>query len=179
MTKTRYKIGKDNYPYFITSTVVEWLPLLTKKPVDEIILEILDYMQNHNRITILAYVIMPTHIHFIATSQNLPKEVANFNSFSARTIIDHFKTTNQENILEMLAFSKPDYKIDRTYQFWQEGGKPKQIFNLKIMQDKVQYIHYNPVRKGLVEKSSDWLYSSAGNYIDGTGLIDVVTDWAW
>ena len=119
MTKTRFKIGKDNYPYFITSTVVKWLPLLTKKPVANIILEILDYMRNHNRITILAYVIMPTHIHFIATSQNLPKEVANFNSYSARTIIDHFKSTDQENILKILVSSKPDYKIDRTYQFWQ------------------------------------------------------------
>ena len=52
------------------------------------------------------------------------------------------------------------------------------MLNSEIMKKKIEYIHYNPVRKGLVEKAEDWKYSSAGDYqLDRKGLLDIVKNF--
>ena len=68
------------------------------------------------------------------------------------------------------------HKVDSDYQVWQEGSQPKQIGNADVMLQKLDYMHYNPVKRGYVDEPADWRYSSA-NYAGRPGLIDVVTDW--
>jgi putative transposase len=53
---------------------------------------------------------------------------------------------------------------NETFQVWKHGSKPKHLFNQEIFEQKVHYIHMNPVKAGLVRLSHDYLYSSAGNY---------------
>ena len=70
--------------------------------------------------------------------------------------------------------ANPDYKKDRKYKFWQEGFCPKQIMNFDIFQQKIDYIHLNPVRKGYVNKPEQWQWSSA--YPAGKIVIDPIVD---
>jgi len=177
MTKTRYKIINTDYPYMCTCTVVNWLPILIRPKIVDVILNTLSFMQNHNRIVLLAYVIMPSHLHLITSSKHLPQEMAQFKSFTAKNIINLLKVSCEKNLLKIFFEAKPDYKTDSQYQFWQNGYKPKQIFGIEIMKQKITYIHYNPVRQNLVINPEDWPYSSASNYIKGTGKINVNTDW--
>jgi hypothetical protein len=46
-----------------------------------------------------------------------------------------------------------------------------------MMRQKIDYIHYNPVKRGFVDEPEHWRYSSARNYAGLPGLIDVATDW--
>ncbi len=72
---------------------------------------------------------------------------------------------------------KARHKIDRPYQVWQEGSQPKQIQNEGMMRQKLDYIHYNPVKRGYVDLPEHWRYSSARNYLGQPGLVPVTTDW--
>jgi hypothetical protein len=78
-----------------------------------------------------------------------------------------------------LNFYKLDHKKDRQYQFWQEGSHPQQIADERMMQQKIDYIHYNPVRRGYVDKPEDWRYSSARDFVGLPGLLPVVVGVCW
>ncbi len=178
MARTNYKFLKDDTnPYFITSTIVAWLPLLDNAEIAKIILSSLSFLQKENRITLYAYVIMKTHLHLVASSDDSRKEIANFRSYTARKSIDYFENHNRQDILQLLSQQELSSRKDREHQFWQEGVQPKRIYDSKIMEQKITYIHENPVRKGYVEKPEDWLYSSAGAYEGIDGLLDICMDW--
>ncbi|MDO9578515.1 MAG: hypothetical protein Q7J16_11575 [Candidatus Cloacimonadales bacterium] len=177
MARTRYKFIEKDQPHFITCTVVNWICVFGKQEVAQIILDSLNFLQKEKRLLLFAYIIMEHHVHLIAKAENLEKEIANFKSFTARSIIDYYKETGQVQILKQLTVFKEKYKTDRDYQFWQEGNHPEQIQNYDMMQQKVEYIHNNPVRVGYVDEPIHWRLSSARNYEGMQGLIDVETDW--
>ncbi len=178
MAQTNYKFLEDDpNPYFITSTIVDWLPVLDDPEIVEIILNSLKFLQKENRITLYAYVIMKTHLHLVASADDLSKEIANFRSFTARKSIDYLKEHEQQEILQQLSQQKLSSRKDRDHQFWQEGVRPKRIHDRKMMIQKIMYIHENPVRKEYVAKPENWLYSSAGAYAGIDGPLDICIDW--
>jgi hypothetical protein len=79
--------------------------------------------------------------------------------------------------LRQLARAKLRHKVDREYQLWQEGSHPEQISDDEMMIQKLEYTHYNPVKRGYVDDPLHWRYSSARNYADLPSLIDVTTTW--
>jgi putative transposase len=87
MTRTRYRIYEDYYPYFLTCTVVGWLPVFTRPETVQIVLDSWHFLQNANRLTIYGYVILENHLHLVASSSDLAKEIGNFKSFTARQIM--------------------------------------------------------------------------------------------
>ena len=176
MARSRYRIVNDRHPYFLTCTIVEWLPLFLNSDVVQIILDSLQFLQKENRLLIYSYVIMENHLHLIASSPDLSKEIGDFKSFTARRIVDNYKAHQPQN-LKKLAIAKKPFKNDRDYQFWQEGVHAQQIQTEEMMRQKIEYIHYNPVRRGYVDEPEHWRYSSARNYAGKNGLIDVCTDW--
>jgi REP element-mobilizing transposase RayT len=173
MGRSRYKFHELYYPYFVTSSVVEGVPLFMHSAIAEIILDALCYLQKENNVLLRAYVIMPNHIHLIAEHEQLPDMLARFKSFTARSIIDHLKNHNKLQYLARLKSRKLKHHRDSEYQVWQEGLHPKQLFTLQIATQKVEYIHYNPVKAGFVDVPNDWRYSSARNYAGQQGLIPV------
>ncbi|MFO8101821.1 MAG: transposase [Dehalococcoidia bacterium] len=176
MARSRYRIFDNYYPYFLTATIVDWLPLFSDPLVVNIILDSFQFMQKNDRLTIYAYVIMENHLHLVASSANLTKEIGNFKSYTARQVIDYYKHDNQQVLLSLSMAKKP-FKDDRDYQFWQEGSHPQQIQNREMMRQKIEYCHHNPVRKGYIDKSEDWHYSSARDYAGKTGPVEVNMEW--
>jgi putative transposase len=177
MSRTRYKIPDNNYPHFLTCTTVEWLPVFTRQESVQILLDSWNFLQRERRLTLFAYVVLENHIHFIAASDNLSKEIGDFKSYTARRLIDLLESANAKTLLDQFAFRKARHKHDRDFQFWQEGAHPQQIGDANIMRQKIEYIHYNPVKRGYVDDPTHWRYSSARNYAGMPGLIDVCTDW--
>ncbi len=89
MARTRYKIiPGDTAPYFLTATIVNWLPLFNDPSIAEFIFDSLRFLQEHKRITIYAYVLMENHLHLVTSAENLGKEIGNFKSY---THIPHLK----------------------------------------------------------------------------------------
>lgn len=177
MARTRYKIFDNNQPYFLTCTIVKWLPIFGNPEIAQIILNSLRFLQEHKRLTIFAYVIIEHHLHLVASSKNLTKEMGDFKSYSARKIIDYFKDNNNQFILKQLKYFKLKHKKDRTYQLWQEVNHPQLIQGDEMMRQKIESVHQNPVTHGNVDDAIHWRYSSARNYEGMEGLLEVETEW--
>jgi REP element-mobilizing transposase RayT len=177
MTRSRYRIYEDYYPYFLTCTVVGWLPVFTRPEAVQVIYDSWRFLGDANRLIIYGYVILENHLHLIASSPDLAKEVGDFKSFTARQIIDLLETKRARTLLKLLRFLKARHKTDRIYQLWQEGSHPQQIQNEAIMRQKLEYMHNNPVERGYVDEPTHWRHSSARNYAGLPGLFPVRTEW--
>jgi len=177
MTRTRYRIFESDSPYFLTNTVVAWLPIFAYPLFVDIILDSWRFLQRDRGVRIFGFVILENHLHWIATAVDLSEQVGRFKSYTARRIIDEMERRGFATLLEELKYFKLRHKIDQTYQLWQEGSHPQQIQNEEMLLQKLEYMHHNPLRRGYVEDPVHWRYSSARNYAGAAGLIDVTTDW--
>ena len=177
MGRSRYKIYESTYPHFITCTVLHWIPIFTRVDTVNILLDSLKYLQKEDNLKIYAYVILENHLHLVASSSDIGMSMRRFKSFTAKEILKYLKDKNVKTILEQLAFYKKAHKKKAEYQLWQEGLQPKLILNDKMMRDRINYIHLNPVKRGYVDKASCWRYSSARDYEGVKGLLDIERYW--
>ncbi len=177
MTRTKYRIYENDHPYFMTWTIVGWLPVFTRRETVDVVYDSWRYLQRERGFQIFGYVILENHLHLIASSPALAAAVKDSKSFTARQIIDLLERRSAEMLLKQLKFHKLAHKDDCDYQVWQEGSHPQQIDGDDMMWQKLEYIHNNPVERGYVDDPLHWRYSSARNYAGQAGLIDVVIDW--
>jgi len=177
MGKSRYQFKELDKPYFMTLTVCGWQPIFTQPEMVQIILDSWKYLQQNSNFKLYGYVILENHIHLIAQSDNIQTDLQPFNSYTARQIIDYLKTHNINLILQQLAFYKKAHKSDPEYQLWQEGSHPQVIESEDILRQKLEYMHYNPVKRGYIDKPEHWRYSSARDYSGEIGLIEVFKAW--
>ena len=111
------------------------------------------------------YVILDNHFHLVALAPQFSETIMALKKFTARNIVDQLKLDNKDWLLAQPAFYKKSYKSKSDYQVWQEGIHPKLITSVEMLTQKIEYIHHNPVKRGLVELPEHWLHSSARNYI--------------
>jgi putative transposase len=172
--RTRYKALNNESLFFITSTIVDWIPIFTSDKYYNILIDTIKFYQSKNKIQIFAYVFLEEHFHMIVKSNDFMKTVQLIKMYSAKEIIRNLKDDKQFLILDKLQANKKVYKTNSEYQVWQEGYKPKEILTEKMLEQKINYIHYNPVKKGYVTEMEKWKYSSAGYYINGeVGVLEI------
>ena len=171
--RTRYRIVEPGSHYFATATIVEWIPIFTRKPYFKIVIESLKFCRSNKGLKIIAYVIMDNHVHLVISGANLSNIFRDFKRHTAKELIKTLKENGKEWVLSQLKFHKIAYKKASDYQVWQEGFHPKIVYSEDILMQKVEYIHHNPVRAGFVEKAEDWLYSSARNYLGLNHIMDI------
>ncbi len=176
MGRSRYKIIDPKLPHFITCTVLHWIPVFTRPATVGILLDSLQFLMADG-LKVYAYVILENHLHLVVQSEQLDRDIARFKSYTAKQLIAYLSENKVSQILEQLAFYKKVHKKDNAYQFWQEGCHPEWIQNNEMMQQKVDYIHQNPVKRGYVDLPEHWRYSSARNYLGQLGMIEVCKDW--
>jgi len=171
--RTRYRIVEPGSYYFATSTIVEWIPLFTRKPYFDIIVESLQFCRKNKGLKLYAYVIMDNHVHLLISGDNLSDIIRDFKRHTAKELIKILKEDGKQWVLSQLKFHKLAYKKDSNYQVWQEGFHPQIVYSDDVLHQKIEYIHDNPVRAGFVEKPEDWLYSSARNYWGLNYILDL------
>jgi REP element-mobilizing transposase RayT len=177
MGRSRYRFGEAAFPHFLTCTVVGWLPVFTQPETVQFVLDSWQFLQDQDRLVLLGYVVLENHIHFIASAENLAKEVGDFKSYTARRIIDYLSERHVRTLLDGLEYHKVRHKTDRHFQLWQEGSQPKMIETEAMLRQKLDYIHNNPVKRGYVSDPTHWRHSSARNYAKIESLVAVTTDW--
>ncbi|MDZ7722876.1 MAG: transposase [candidate division KSB1 bacterium] len=178
--RDRYKILTDEGIYFLTSTIVEWLPVFTKRRYFEIIIDSLNYCMKYKNLELYAYVILDNHLHLVAAAENLRSVVASFRKFTSKAIIKQLELDQMTWLLNQLKFYKKAYKTESRYQVWQEGMHPKYMQSPDMMRQKIEYIHRNPVERGYVQQPEHWVYSSARNYFtEDESIIYVERDWGF
>lgn len=175
----KYKITEPDRAYFITMTVVDWIDLFTRKELKNIIVDALKYCQNEKGLSILGWCLMSSHLHAIfqaGKSNSLSDILRDFKTFTSKEIIKFIKNENEsrkEWLLELFSRACNDLAKKQNYKVWQDGNQPKIIYTPEFFWEKLDYIHNNPVEEMIVEKPEDYLYSSARNYADMSGLLDV------
>jgi putative transposase len=177
MARSRYVITEPDQPHFLTCTVVEWLPVFSRPDAADVLLESWRFLREHHGLRLYGYVILENHAHFVAQAERLDICLAGFKSFTAKQIINQLEEQQVEYLLMRLRFSKRAHKVDREYQFWQEGSHAEVILNDAMMREKLEYIHGNPVRRGYVDKAEQWRYSSARSYAGENGLVEIDRWW--
>ena len=163
-----------NKIYFSTATILNWQPLLKDDAIKDILIGSLQTLTNQNRLTIFGFVIMPNHLHIIwSENENTRKESAEaaFFKFTAHQFLKTLKKENQ-SLLKLFLVNK----VDRKYQFWQRNTLDIEILSDNMFDQKLNYIHNNPLQKQwrLVDDPVKYRYSSASYYemnIDEFGIL--------
>jgi len=176
MGRSRYRFADPHLPHFMTCTVLHWIPIFTRPETVNILLDSFRHLQNDGS-KLYAWVVLENHMHLIAQSDDLSRDMTRFKSYTSTQVTQYLKENSVTTILDQLAFYKKRHKGDRVLQFWQEGVHPESIQSSEMMQQKVHYIHFNPVKRGYVDLPEHWRYSSARDYQGGAGLIEVCRDW--
>ncbi|GGE61102.1 transposase IS200 family protein [Pedobacter psychrotolerans] len=148
---------------FFTATCLNWQNLLLEKRHKEIVLDSLKFLVKENRIWLYGYVIMPNHIHILWSKQDewIEKSIQQqFLKYTAQQI----KFNLIANFPEQLRNYKST-QADRQYHFWERRPYNATILTREIFEQKLEYVHYNPVKKGLCLESHDYEYSSARFYL--------------
>ena len=175
---TGYQIQDQDRLHFVTLQVVEWVDIFTRQKYRDIIIDALNYCSRHKALEIYGYVIMSNHIHLLARSgnENLSGTLRDFKSFTSKEILKAIDEGPESRTKWMLAIFKNAairHKRNSDYQFWTHENHAMEIFSSKFVEQKLDYIHTNPVRAGLVENPEEYIYSSAKNYAGENGLVDV------
>ena len=169
--RSRYKITDKDGIYFITSTTVEWLPVFTTQPYFDVMVQSLTFCQKHKGLQLFGYVILDNHFHLIVAGPNIGKIITDMKKFTAREIIDKLQEDGKKWLLNQLAYYKKRHKTESNYQVWQEGYHPELIVSADMLKQKMDYIHHNPVKRGLVSAPEHWLHSSARHYLLGASSV--------
>jgi putative transposase len=177
MGRSRFRFGESPFPHFLTCTVVGWLPVFTRPETVQILFDSWQFLQNQDRLTLLGYVVLENHIHFIASAEDLAKEVGDFKSYTARRIIDYLCERQVRTLQGGLEYQKARHKSDRAFPLWQEGSHPKVIENEEVLRQKLEHLHQNHVKRGYVSDWAHWRYSRARNDAIIEARVSVSTDW--
>jgi len=163
--------------YFINASIIDWKHLFITPDYVNIILNSLAWMQQKKRIQLFAFVIMPSHLHTILKpeSDSIGQIVQQFGSFTAHEILKKLRADNQKELLDLFQQEKRDQRHE--HSIWQDI-QAKNIYSMEFLQQKMEYIHQNPIAKEwkLVEDRADYPYSSAGYYDYGRKPIIEITD---
>jgi len=183
--RTGYYISDQYGLYYMTFTTVGWVDLFSRKECKDIIIHALQYCQQEKGLIISAYVLMESHLHIIArasdSSQGLSTIVRDFKKYTAKKILDFTLKSSSESRREWLELVfRYNAKFNTNnikFQVWQQNNQPKLLLHPKFTIQKIDYIHTNPIRAGIVEKAEHYLHSSARNYLnrkDGLIEIDII-----
>ena len=163
-------------PQFFTATIHEWQHLLADNNHKDIIIDSLKFLVTDKRIELNAFVIMSNHIHLIwqPLFGHSPSSIqASFMKYTAQQL----KRSLIKNNKNALADFKVN-KYDREYQLWKREPLSIELISQDLFNQKLEYIHYNPVSAGLCEKPEDYYYSSAKFYYDGTNSFEMLTHFS-
>jgi REP element-mobilizing transposase RayT len=176
---TAYRISDQEAAYFLTFQIVGWVDVFTRRIYRDIVIESLSYCQKNKGLLLYAYVIMSNHIHLLVQSEtgDLSGFVRDFKNYTGRKILDEIEnsTESRKDWIKMVFAYHGKLKPKQTNQVWTHENHAEEIYNPKFILQKINYIHENPVRAGIVEKAEDYLYSSARNYAGLPAEIEVIT----
>lgn len=175
---TGYQIKEQDKLHFVTLQVVEWVDIFTRQNYRDIIITNLAYCQKNKGLEIYVWVIMSNHIHLLVRSEKeaLSDVLRDFKSYTSKKIIEEIDSCNESRkdwMLKIFRDAAFKHKRNSEHQFWTHENHAEYIFSNKFIEQKIDYIHNNPVRAGIVEKPEEYRYSSAIDYAGGKGLLEI------
>ncbi|MDR3652924.1 MAG: transposase [Paludibacter sp.] len=155
------------------------MDVFTRKVYRDIVIDSLKFCQVNKGLEIYAFVIMSNHVHLLIRSDKgtLSDTIGEMKSFTAKKILKAIETESEsrkEWMLDLFEFSAKQHKRNENFQFWTHENHAELIYSDKFLFQKLDYIHQNPVRAGIVEKAEDYLYSSARDFAGMPCMLNIV-----
>ena len=176
---TKYKFLNPEGLYFVSFAVVYWIDVFVRELYFQSIVETIKYCQQHKGMKLYCYCIMPSHVHLIfkAAYKN-PSELMkslkmNSSKKLQKEIVNNVTESRREWVLWLMERAAMKKSNVTSRQFWRQDNKPIELWSAAVIDQKVDYIHNNPVEAGFVREVQDWKYSSAINYSGGQGVLNV------
>lgn len=174
----KYKFYEKEGIYFVTITVVHWIDLFTRKEFRHLLLDSLRYCQQHKGLIIHAWCVMPSHLHLIISSKGEALEaiLRDLKKHTSKEIVKLLPQINESRRAWLMnAFEKAakEVKRVRNYKVWQDGNHPILLDSRQLQEQRLEYLHQNPVEAELVDEPHYYWYSSARDYAGEKGLLEV------
>lgn len=179
---TKYRFTDRQGVYFTTSTIVGWLDLFTRDIYREIILDSIRFCQQNQGLAVHAWVLMTNHLHMICSFQGKQEPalvLKNIKSFTAVKLIDaivnNLKESRREYMLDLFEAEGKKSSSNFRFKVWQHENHPVMLDSDSMFNQKINYLHNNPVTAGFVSEPFYWRYSSAVDYMTKEkGLLDLI-----
>ena len=175
----KYKFIDPQGLYFISFAVINWIDVFIRNEYKDIILKSWKHCIDKKGLEIYGWCIMTSHIHMIiGSNKNKPEDIvrdmkSHTSTQLKKAISENPQESRKEWMLEMMHKAGEKNSNNNGFQFWQQHNKPILLDNNFLMDQKLEYIHLNPVEAGIVDRPEDYLYSSARDFAGKKGLIDI------
>jgi REP element-mobilizing transposase RayT len=182
MSADNYFITDQNAVYFLTFTVTDWVDIFTRKEYKFEIVNSLNYCIENKGLIVYAWCLMSNHLHLVCQAKEdfkLSDIIRDFKKFTAKSIvklIGEISESRREWLLYRFEYAgKYDNRIKK-YKFWQETNHAILLDNKDMIDKRINYTHENPVRALIVWETHEYLFSSARDYADEKGYVNVHTE---
>ena len=167
---SKYKVGEDAIAHFVTFAIVGWIDVFSREQYKEIFVNSLQYCQQHKGLTLHAWVIMTNHVHLIISSNTNKIEdiVRDLKKYTSKQIIKAIQENPTESrkewMLNLFSFAGKNNNNNKDHQFWKQDYHPIELNSAEKSKERLDYLHQNPVRSGLVWEPWHYKFSSAIDY---------------
>jgi len=175
-----FQVSDQHAVYYLTLTIVEWIDIFTRKEFKQEVVDSLNFCVDRKGLEIFAWCLMTNHLHLLCRSKEafrLSDIIQDFKKFTARRILESLEKESIESRAEWIlkAFKESGAKQSRItkYKFWVDGLHAVVIESNYFFEQKLHYIHQNPVEAMVVQEEEDYLFSSAQDYAGKKGLVKV------
>ena len=151
------------YPQFTTATCLDWKPVLENDREKDVIIDSMRFLVNDGRVNIFGFIIMINHFHLIwqvMCKWELEVVQRDFLKFTGQHILKNFRNVRSCLHEELVVDSQ-----DRKRQVWERNSLSIPLWSPRVCDQKLDYIHMNPVKAGLCARPENYKYSSARFYI--------------
>ncbi|HYQ59251.1 MAG TPA: transposase [Draconibacterium sp.] len=183
MPADNYFIEDQNAPYFLTFTITDWVDIFTRKEYKLEIVNSLNYCVSNKGLTIYAWCLMSNHLHLVCSAKegfrisDIIRDLKKFTSKAIVKLIQDIPESRQDWLLYRFELAgKFDNRIKK-YKFWQETNHAVLLDTSEKIDQRINYIHENPVKALIVAHAHEYLFSSAVDYAGEQGLVSVQTDY--
>ncbi|MFC5282632.1 REP-associated tyrosine transposase [Pedobacter alpinus] len=175
----KYKFYNKEGLYFVSFATIYWIDVFVRELYFDKLVESLAYCRKEKGMELYCWCIMPSHVHLIfrAKDANPGELLKSFKMFTSKALQQEIENNMQESRKEWLLWMMERAGLKNSNvkkrQFWQQNNKPIELWSAEVIDQKVEYIHNNPVVSGFVEEAHHWKYSSAIDYSGGKGVLEI------
>ncbi len=159
-----------NHARFVTFSTYQRLPLLSNDRIKQCFVDHLQGAKQRFGFHLYAWVVMPEHVHLLMWPrvEEAPLSVVlrDLKREFAREVLGRWRELNAPVLPRLIA-------PDGSTRFWQRGGGyDRNVYSEEEFFEKANYIHNNPVTRGLVTRADEWRWSSASRSRECGWLVD-------
>jgi REP element-mobilizing transposase RayT len=177
----KYRANVAEGVYFLSCAAVGWVNVFDRKEYKQIVLDSLRFCIKNKGLNLHAYIIMSNHIHLIVSAAQgyvLSHIIRDFKKFTSQRILSLIERDETESrrrwMLTIFARAGEHNSSNEKYQLWRHDNHYIELDSNEIIEQKLDYLHNNPIEAGYVYEAEHYVFSSAAQYAGIPGDVELV-----